>query len=111
MFGVTHIDMRRVVESLVTLAVQAAPAGAINDAVKGPPAVPPPPFRPGFMWTCTFKEQYANEADERQPLVLEVVKPSVVVRRVEVNKCCAQQNHDEKAPLKSFEEEICKAKI
>ena len=60
---------------------------SVNDAVRDPSAaVPLPPFRPSFTWTCIFKEQYPTRADEYGPLVLEVVNPPVVVRHVEVNE-------------------------
>jgi hypothetical protein len=50
-------------------------------------AVPLPPFRPSFTWTCVFKEDYPTKVDGS--LILEVVKPPVIVRHVEVNEGAA----------------------
>jgi hypothetical protein len=75
---------------LLTFTLGLTPVGAVNDAIRGPSTVVAlPPFRPSFTWTCIFKEQYPTGAEEYGPLVLEVVKPPVIVRHVEVNEGAA----------------------
>ena len=82
--------MRRIVGGFLTVALQATPAGAISDIITVPPTGAPfPPFRPSFTWTCVFKEEYSSGVDDYEPPILEIVKPPVIIRHVEVNEGAA----------------------
>jgi hypothetical protein len=81
--------MRRIVGGVLAAALQAIPT-SVSDMITVPPAgVPFPTFRPSFTWTCLFKEKYSTGVDEYEPLVLEIVKPLVIIRHIEVNEGAA----------------------